>query len=210
MRFRIWGIQFTFLSSLPYLFAISNGIWIINIPRLLSITNMSSPDQAMALVFDKESPQLKLDIGWDRFEFVLRYRNINIKVLKPWVQWVLGELLSHASVDLGSKHTFVTKHGKLDVYLATGFSYYGRLPFIKFKRTDGYTYCLWYTDGTVSDRRQHVAIMSRVKCPDMDAAAAMITELVDITADIGAELESVLKQSAELLAQTKVTINKLE
>jgi hypothetical protein len=210
MRFRIFGIQVTLLYSLPYLFAITNGFWIINIPRLISITNMTSPEQAMVLVFDKESNQFKLDLGWDRFEFVLRYGRIKFACTVQWVQLILGTLVSVGHIKATSERTFPTKHGQLSVYLADGYSYYSRLSLFKFKRVSGYTYYIVRLDGTIADRREHVAITSRVKCPTVEDAAALIVELLDITETLGDDIRAIMVQSASVTAETKAIINKLE
>lgn len=210
MRFRIWGIQITLLYSLPYLIAISNGFWIINIPKLISITNMTSPEQAMVLVFDKQSRQFKLDVGWDRFEIVLLTRRINFSRCIQWVQLLLGNIITPCAIKASSERTFAARHGQLSVYLADGYSYYRRLPMFKFKPVSGYTYYLVHTDGTIFDRRAYVAITSRVKCPTMTDAVDIITELLDISVNIGDEIKSILSQSKPLVAETTSIIKKLE
>ncbi len=210
MRFRIWGIQFTLLHSLPYLFAITKGFWVFNIPRLISITNMTTPEQALVLVFDKESNQFKLDLGWDRCEIVVRNRYVKFARSIQWVQAILGKIMSPALIDTRSIRIFPTKHGSLAIYLASGYSYYSRLPMFKFKPVSGYTYYVIHPDGTISDRREYVAITSRAKCPTMEDAVVLIVELLDLSATIGDDIREILAQSTELLAQTKVTINKLE
>ena len=164
----------------------------------------------MVLVFDKESNQFKLDLGWDRCEIVVRNRYMKFARSIQWVQAILGKLTTVGFIKAASERTFTTKHGRLSIYLADGYSYYSRLPVFKFKPVSGYTYYVVHPDGTISDRREHVAITSRAKCPTMEDAVVLIVELLDLSATIGDDIREILTQSTELLAQTKAVIKKLE
>ena len=210
MKFNIFGIVIGLFVTLPYIVAYCNGIWSFGIPRLFYITNIKTAEQAMVLVFDKESNQFKLDLGWDRCEIVVRNRYVKFARSIQWVQAILGKLTTVGFIKAASERTFTTKHGRLSIYLADGYSYYSRLPVFKFKPVSGYTYYVIHPDGTISDRREYVAITSRAKCPTMEDAVVLIVELLDLSVDFGDELRAILAQSSDLLAQTKAVIKKLE
>ena len=141
-----FGLIIAILKYSMFCFRRTGNIWFISIPYLFSISNCNTVQKGAILFFTKEKRVFDFTFSWGVNTIYIKYKWLLVDINFNLTQSLFGK--NHQTCVLGESKSYTTRDGLFTIYKCNGYSFYSRLPFLKYGRYRGWTYSLVLADGS--------------------------------------------------------------
>lgn len=146
IRINRFGLIIAILKYSMFCFRRTGNIWFISIPYLFSISNCNTVQKGAILFFTKEKRVFDFTFSWAENTIYINYKWLLLDINFNLTESLFGK--KRQTCTLGESKSFKAKDGLFTIYKCTGYSFYSRLPFLKYGKYRGWTYSLVLADGS--------------------------------------------------------------